>query len=489
MNGPKFLLSGLALACLSAAALAQTPGVDEPPLPGPAAAITVPAIEEFRLPNGVRVVLAARHDVPLVSALLRVEVGSLADPAPRAGLAGITATLLTKGARRAGKTLDATQIAREAEALGSSLLASAGWESSLLGLTVSTPKLEAAVGLLVDLLRAPTFPAEELERTRAQALDALKLAQSNPTQVAQAVARRVYWGASAYGASSTAQTLARIKREDVVALHRLWVRPKTTTLILAGDLKLDEARALAERALGQWPSNRMALPRMSATPAQTLDSTLVLVNLPGAGQAGVAVAAPFVPQDQVQARRIGSVANAVLGVGYSARLNQEVRIKRGLSYGAGSSAASNRVGGLVLAQAQTNNPTAAQVVELMRSEMTGLATRPPDAAELAARQAALVGGFARSLESTAGLASVVAGQMDRGRPLAELNNTVPELLAVTGSQVGAFAATHWATPALRTVVVGDLKAAGEALLKLDAKALVIAMDQLDLAAPGLVRGK
>lgn len=489
MSRPKVLLTGIALACLSAITLAQTPGVDVPPLPGPAAAITVPPIEEFRLPNGVRVVLAARHDVPLVSALLRVEVGSLADPAPRAGLAGITATLLTKGVRRAGKTLDATQIAREAEALGSSLTASAGWDSSLLGLTVSTPKLDAAVGLLVDLLRAPTFPAEELERTRAQALDALKLAQSNPTQVAQDVARRVFWGASAYGASSTAQTLARIKREDVVALHRLWVRPETTTLILAGDLKLDEARALAERALGQWPSNRMVLPRMSATPAQPLDSALVLVNLPGAGQAGVAVAAPFVPQDQVQARRIGSVANAVLGVGYSARLNQEVRIKRGLSYGAGSSAASHRVGGLVLAQAQTNNPTAAQVVELMRAEMTGLATRPPDATELAARQAALVGGFARSLESTAGLASVVAGQMDRGRPLAELNSTVPELLAVTAPQVGEFAARHWAAPALRTVVVGDLKAAGEGLRGLDAKALVVEMGQLDLAAPGLLRGR
>jgi len=489
MSSPKNLFSGLVLACVSALAQAQTPGVDVPPLPGPAAAVTVPAIEEFRLPNGVRVVLAARHDVPLVSALLRVEVGSLADPAPRAGLAGLTATLLTKGARRAGKTLDATQIAREAEALGSSLTASAGWDSSLLGLTVSTPKLDAAVGLLVDLLRAPTFPAAELERTRAQALDALKLAQSNPTQVAQDVARRVFWGSSAYGASSTAQTLARIQREDVVALHRLWVRPETTTLILAGDLKLDEARALAERTLGQWPSNRMALPSLSATPAEALDSALVLVNLPGAGQAGVAVAAPFVPQDQVQARRIGSVANAVLGVGYSARLNQEVRIKRGLSYGAGSSAASNRVGGLVLAQAQTNNPTAAQVVELMRAEMTGLATRAPDAAELAARQAALVGGFARSLESTVGLASVVASQIDRGRPLAELNNTVPELLAVTAAQVGAFAGTYWSAPALRTVVVADLKAAGETLRQLDAKALVIGMDQLDLASTGLVRGK
>lgn len=221
MNKPWLSALGLSL-CVSAAVWAQTPGVDRPPAPGPAVAITVPPFEEFRLSNGVRVVLAERHDVPLVSAMLRVGVGSVADPADRAGLVGISATLLTKGAMRGGKMQDATQIARAADALGGSLVASAGWDSVLLGMTVSSPKLDAAVSLLADLLRAPTFPAAELERTRAQALDALKLSLSDPLLVAQNVARRVYWGASAYGASSTPQTLARIRRSDVLALHRRW---------------------------------------------------------------------------------------------------------------------------------------------------------------------------------------------------------------------------------------------------------------------------
>lgn len=488
MNKPWRSALGLSL-CLSAAVWAQTPGVDSPPEPGPAVAITVPPFEEFRLSNGVRVVLAERHDVPLVSAMLRVGVGRVADPADRAGLAGITATLLTKGAKRDGKIQDATQIARAAEALGGLLLVSAGWDSALLGLTVSSPKLDAAVSLLADLLRAPTFPAAELERTRAQALDALKLSLSDPLLVAQKVARRVYWGASAYGASSTAQTLARIHRSDVLALHRRWVRPDTTTLILAGDLNLAQARLLAERTLGQWPSRGDSLPALHAAPAKPLDRGLVLVNMKGAGQSGVALIAPFVAQDQVPASRVGAVANTVLGGGYSARLNEEVRVKRGLSYGASSATSSHQIGGTLLAKTQTNNPTAAQVVELMRAEIKGLVSRPTDAGELAARKAALVGDFARSLESTAGLAAVVARQIDRGRPLVELNNTVPELLAVSAGQVSDFAAEHWGAATQRTVVVGDLKLAGEALLRLDPQALVIEESQLDLAAPGLVRGK
>lgn len=475
--------------CLSATVWAQTPGVDIPPEPGPAVAITVPSMQEFSLPSGVHVVLAERHDVPLVSAMLRVAVGGAADPAERTGLAGITATLLTKGARRGGKAQDATQIASTAEALGGSLMASAGSDSTLLGLTVSSPKLDAAVSLLADLLRAPIFPAAELERTRAQALDTLKLNRSDPLVMAQEVARRVYWGESSYGASSTPQTLARIRRSDVLALHRRWMRPDTTTLILAGDLNLAQARAIAERALGDWRRPRIALPELNALPAKPIEKSLVLVDMPGAGQSGVAVIAPFVVQDQVQASRVGAVANAVLGGGYSARLNDEVRVKRGLSYGAGSGVSSHPVGGAMLAQTQTNNPTAAQVVELMRGEIAGLVARPPAAPELTARKAALVGGFARSLESTLGLATIVARQIDRGRPLAELNNTVPELLAVSADQVSSFAADHWPSAALCTVVVGDLKAAGEALRELDPKALVIEMSELDLAAPGLVHQK
>ena len=210
----------------------------------------------------------------------------------------------------------------------------------------------------------------------------------------------------------------------------------------------------------------------------------MLIDLPGAGQASVAVAAPFVAQGAAD-RRIGLVANAVLGGGYSARLNQLVRIQRGLSYGASSNAESHAGGGMVAAQCQTNHPNAAEVLALLRGEITRLADAPPTADELAARQATLAGGFARRLETTAGLSAMLVGQWAAGRPLADLAAHVPQILAVTPAQVQAFARQHWPAVALRAVVVGDLAAAGDALGAQVPDVLRLRMADLDLEQPGL----
>jgi zinc protease len=204
------------------------------------------------------------------------------------------------------------------------------------------------------------------------------------------------------------------------------------------------------------------------------------------GQSGVTLALPFVANDAAD-RRAGQVANAVLGGGYSARLNQEVRIKRGLSYGAFSEAEAHPGGGMAQASTQTNHPSAATVLQLMRSEIERLAEAPPGADELAARQATLVGSFARRLDTTGGLSSLVVGQLVQGRPLADLGKTVDEILAVTPQQVQAFAQQHWRGTGLRGVIAGDLKAAGEAVSALPGPARRLTIEQLDLAQPGLVR--
>jgi zinc protease len=206
--------------------------------------------------------------------------------------------------------------------------------------------------------------------------------------------------------------------------------------------------------------------------------------MPGAGQSGVAVAAPYIAS-KAEDRRIGQVAQAVLGGGYSARLNQEVRIKRGLSYGVAAGAEAFAPGGMFSAQAQTNHPTAAEVLQILREQITRLAEAPPAAGELAARQATLVGSFARRLETNGGVSSLIVAQLAQDRPLADLANQVPALLAVTPAQVQAFARQHWAAGGLRAVVVGDLAAAGDSLAALAPQALKLTMADLDLEQAGL----
>lgn len=485
---------GILAACLvMLAPLAHaTPGVDEPPLPQAPRPVTVPAFEEARLPNGLRVVVARRADLPLVTVLLQSSGGSSADPASRAGLAGTTATLLAKGAVRGGKKLDATQIARQAEALGSTLEAGADWHSVTVSMTVNTTKLDAALALIADVARRPTFEQQELDRVREQSIDALKVSLSDPAALAGMVARRSFWGGSEYGSIATPATLARITRQDVVAFHGRTVREDRSTLILTGDVTLEQALKLAGARLGDWRTRTPPPVRdEAAVPVPRVPAT-VLVNLPGAGQTGVVVTVPFLSANDPQ-RRIGQVASAVLGGGYSARLNQEIRIKRGLAYGAGTAAESHPApkdperlpGGMLSASTQTNHPNAAQVAELVRGEMLRLGEALVPADELAARQATLVGGFARRLETTGGLAGMAADQLANGRALQDLQRAPEEILAVTAAQVRDFAAKRFTPAVLRTVIVSDLQQAGEALTKLDPGSLKVEASALTLEGPSL----
>lgn len=465
-----------------------TPGVELPPLPGPERPIVVPDFEEQRLANGLRVVVARRANLPIVSVALQMRAGSVADPNAKAGLADMTATLLAKGARRNGRVVNATQIARQAEALGSTLGSGAGAQSTTVSMTVNTAKLPDAVALIADVVRQPTLDAAELDRARAQAIDGLKVTLSDPGALSGLVAHRAFWGTSPYGSLTTPATLAAITRADVVAFHRAHLRPDGAAIVFAGDITLAQAVLVAQRSFGSWAAPTRNAPAAAGTGAAPAAPRTVLVNLPGSGQSGVVVSAPYVSSAQAE-RRTGQVAQAVLGVGYSSRLNQEVRIKRGLSYGAGARAQAHPiadgVAGMLSASATTNHSTAAQVAELLRGEIVRIASEPPSSDELAARQATIVGGFARQLETTGGLVGVAADQIANGRALADIGTLPAEINAITSAQVRDFAARHWPRDALRTVVVGDLKAAGDALMKLDAQPLVIEAQRLDLREAGL----
>lgn len=479
-------LAALAAVVLLGAAHGATPGVDAPPPPQPPRPVVVPPLHQHRLPNGVTVVIAPRHQAPVVTLAVLVRAGPELDPAGRSGTAAMTAALLGKGARRHGKPVSATELARQAEALGTTLDAGSGSHSSTVSMTVTAPKLDAAAALLADVVRRPTLAAAELERLRAQSLDALRVTLGDPAQVSVLAGRRQFWGDSAYGRLVAPATLKRITRADVAAFHAAWYRPERAVVVLAGDVDETRGRALAERLFGDW---RMHAPAPSATPAtvpQPLQEPLLLIDMPGSGQSGVMVTAPFVATRSAE-RRMGQVANAVLGGGYSARLNQEVRIKRGLSYGAFSETEVHPDAGMLHASTQTNHPTAVQVLELLRGEIARLAEAPPSADELAARQATLVGSFSRRLETTGGLASLVLSQLVLERPLAELSRAVDEIMAVKPEQVQAFAKQHWQAGQLRGVIAGDLKAAGDSLKPLGDAVRRIPIDALDLEQAKLAK--
>ncbi|MCV2370642.1 M16 family metallopeptidase [Roseateles oligotrophus] len=476
---------------------ARAAGFDIPPAPAPVQPLLLPLFAQTSLTNGMALVVVERRGLPLVTAMLSVRAGSLSDPPGKSGLAELSFGVLGKGARRGNTTADASALAYAADALGSGIEISTGAQASRLSMTVMSNRLGGSLALLADVLRTPTLPAHEIASSRLQLQETIRLEATDPGALASALAWRLYWGDTPAGRLSTEQSLARIRREDVINFCRQQLRPEQTTLVLAGDLDLAQGKALAERYFGSWRSPRStsthARPELSMGP-QALGPSTLLVDLPGSGQSTVLLLAPYPPHPPLRSSaaersqlRIGALASAVLGAGYSSRVNQQVRIKRGLSYGAYSSAESLPAGGLLLLSSQTKHQNASEVADVLRSELLRLATEPVPEEELSARRAGLIGEFARQMESTQTIAGMAAEQLERGESLADLASYSDELGKVSAEQLQALAQQYWRPQAVRSVVVGDLTLAGEGLRQQYPDAWVIPAIDLDLSSDSLRR--
>ena len=471
------LRRGAALAGAGAllALAAQAQPYETPPPPAAPRELRIGAPIEQTLPNGLRVVLAERRGVQLVSAQLLVLSGSEVDPPQRAGLASLTAGLLTKGTRR----YSASALAQAAETLGGSLDSAAGWNQSTVAITVAVPQLDAALGLVGEAVLHPSFAQAEIDRLRAQTLDEMKVAYSQPGTLASLAAQHVLFGTGAYGhpASGTPVSLPRIKRADLQALHTQRFRPDNAVLVLAGDLDAATALKLANKHFGAWKKPKMALPAASLA-STGLPVELAVIDMPKSGQAAVVVVLPVPDNERDRAAR--DVMNSVLGGGYSSRLNQEIRIKRGLSYGAGSRLEARREGGVLRVSVQTKNESAAEVLGLVQGELDGLMKAPVGSEELSARKATLIGNFSRSVETTAGLNEAVGSLIVAGRSPAELQRRIETLGAVSAAEIQAYAAATLVPARRRVVVAGVASQFMDALKARGAAVTVVPQEALDL---------
>src|ERR1044072_9294715 len=265
---------------------AQTPQATPPPPAAPRSG-TIPKPVEETLPNGLRVIVIERRETPLVSAQLLIKNGGEVDPPELAGLADMTANLLTKGTQ----TRDATKIAQEVESLGASLDSGARWDSSFATVSGVWSKLPHAVEILADVVRRPTFKSEEVERLRQQYLDNVTLALGDPGTIARFVAARVVFGDSPYGhpVSGTTETLTRISAADITKLHSRYYRPDNAILVIGGDIGGKEGIALATKYFGDWQKPSTPMPSLSAAMegAGSKAGRVVVIDKPDAGQAAV----------------------------------------------------------------------------------------------------------------------------------------------------------------------------------------------------------
>jgi zinc protease len=458
-----------------------------PPLPGPVRIPTLPESQERTLPSGLRVIAFQQSTapkalgVPLIAAQLIARAGAASEENAYAGLAALTAALLTQGTQ----THSAVEIAQAIDALGARLDASPGYDATVVSVSATTPAFAQAFALMRDVVCAPTFVESEFTRVREKAIGDLALTYSNPSALARLVANRVAYGERAYGQplAGTKTTLAALERDDVVRFHARTFRPDASILVIGGDISTDDAFALAEKTFAAWMPS--ATPPVVITPvvAPPPRSRIVAVDKPDAGRTALLAGRVAIARTSPDFST-ATVAMAILS-GYSGRLNQEIRVKRGLSYGAGAQLIARRDPGLFLASTLVDHTKVDEATRVVLATLTELGTTPAAARDLERRQAVVLGGFYRGIETTDGIVATLGEFALHGLPLTDLSLFVPRIEAVRAQDVCAFARATIAHD-LFVVLVGDASRFVETLRAEYAAVEVIPFADLDLSRGDLI---
>ncbi|MBI5612166.1 MAG: insulinase family protein [Gammaproteobacteria bacterium] len=419
-----------------------------------AAAQAVPPIQQWTLANGARVYFVETHELPIVQLRVLFDAGAAREPAGKAGLARLTARMLREGAG----PYDANQIAVALEDLGAELGNDASGELVEISLrSLAERKLRApAVEVLRQMLLVPTFPEDGFQRERTRSLVALQKALQSPGEVAARAFYQGVYGAHPYARHSngTEAGLKAIARGDLVEFYRRHYVGANAVLALVGDLSNDEARALAQRLLGDLPAGS-APPPLPPVPDRTRAERKTVKH--PSSQTHILIGQPGMTRTDPDYFPL-LVGNHILGGGgLVSRLSDEVREKRGLSYSVHSYFAPLRERGPFLMGLQTENRRRDEAEAVMRRTLSELIAQGPTASEVEAAKKNLAGGFPLRIDSNRKLADYAATIGFYNLSLGYLDEFIPRVEAVTAEQVRDALRRRLRADTMFTVVVGGDK--------------------------------
>jgi zinc protease len=432
-------------------------GVDRSKFPEPGAApeLKLPKLQHAALSNGLKIVLAERHDVPIVDFSLIADAGYAADQLAAPGTASMTTSLLTGGT----KTLDALQISDHLELLGAELTAGSNLDSTIVSMSALKTKLDPSLDLFADIVLHPSFPEADFKRQQKLQLAAIQREENTPTTMPLRVLPALLYGAGhPYGnsltGSGTTESVERLTREDLVKFHEVWFRPNNSTMVIVGDTTLAEIKPKLEKLFAEWKSAKV--PTKNIAPVQLASkSAIYIIDKPGAQQSVIygGIIAP--PTSNPQEVAIIAM-NDELGGTFGSRLNMNLREDKHWSYGVGTriTKARGQRPFRIVAPVQTDK-TKESFVEL-NNELRGiLAGKPVDAAELAKTQASETLKLPGSRETLDDLETSIDDQVQYNLPDDYYETYGGKVRALTIPDVQAAAKTIVHPDNVIWVIVGD----------------------------------
>jgi zinc protease len=423
----------------------------------------LPARASFTTADGLDVEVARRGRVPLVSIRLIIQSGSATDAPGRLGLADFTVRLMRRGTTQ----LDADALNETVEFVGSTLAVFAAEDFVALAVTTPAEHLGEMLNVLAQMVRDPVFPEREVDTERERTLAQFANDVDDAGLLADRALQRVIWGSHPYGhdVAGNRASLEGLVRDDVVAFHRDYFGPRVSRLILVGAVDLPSSRPLVERAFAGWrggPSRPVIPPALEHVVGE---GKVLVVDRPNQTQAQVRLGGRAYRRGE-PVTFPAQVMNAALGGGFTSRLVREVRVKRGLSYGVGSSFETMRVGGSFSVSSFTKVKTTPALLDVLLSEVARMRERGPTKAELEKAQEYLAGLFPLRVETNEAVASAIADLWLYSLGEAWVDDYRARIRSVTRAEAALAAARFCFARPPAVVLVGPAEAlhrAGEAL--------------------------
>ena len=434
------------------------------PEAGPTPSFTPPAVVRRKLSNGMNVLVAERHELPILTLNLVARGGEVNVPAGQEGLAGLAMSLVTEGTARR----DTQQLASELSMIGADLSAGGGLESSSMSVTTLTKHTEKAMDIFTDVLFNASFPEKEINRLKLQRLSALARKFDSADGIAGDVFPKLLYGEKhPYGRDNDGNlaTLRGITTDSARAHFKKLFNPANVSAIVVGDITPEGAVTLLEKSLGQWGGGE-AVKLEIPVPSPEKKPGIYLVNKAAAAQSVITAGLVGVPRNTPDYFSL-VVMNAVLGGQFSSRLNLNLREEKGYTYGARSSFSFNAGPGPFSAGASVQTAvTKESIVETVKelTEITG--KRPVSDKELAFAKDRLIKGFPGRFETTFAMAGALADLVRFNLPDNYFLTYQDKIESITADSVNEAAKKYLPFDKMTILIVGDESKVKEGLKSL-----------------------
>jgi zinc protease len=405
-------------------------------------------IQEVTSPGGLKAWLVEEHGIPFTALELRFRGGTSVDAPGKRGAVMLMAGLLEEGAA----DLDAQGFAEARESLAAKYSFDADADSVSISAQFLTENRDQAVDLLRKALVEPRFEQSAVDRVRGQILSIIQSHATDPQDIASETYNHIAFGDHPYGTSDlgTMESVKALTRDDVVAAKAASMAKDQLYVSAVGDITPEQLGALMDRLLGDLPAKGAPQPGdatlnlnggITVVPFETPQSVIIF------GQKGLKLTDPDYYSTFVLNQIIG-------GSGFTARLMNEVREKRGLTYGVSSSLmsmdhAQTWQGGLA-----SDNRKAAEAIKVIRDVWSGVAKTGVTEAELDAAKTYMTGSYPLRFDGNDNIASILVGMQMEGLPIDYVSHRNAKIEAVTLADVNRVAGTLMTPDKLTFVVVG-----------------------------------